>query len=136
MSDDASRREDALTSDHALAPDDDAAKAKEDVAKEAAREDVAKEIETKLELVGAVALLSVTAVVRALQARAPGELPEEQRQALVQVRDELRTALERVDAQLATGRPAGLDLSGLREKLARTLQALEQWPVGNESLPS
>ena len=106
------------------------------VEKDAAKEEAAKEIETKLELVGAVALVSVTAVVRALQARSPGELPEEQRQALVKVRDDLRTALERVDAQLATGRPAGLDLSGLREKLARTLQALEQWPLGSKNLPS
>lgn len=104
--------------------------------KDAAKEEAAKEIETKLELVGAVALVSVTAVVRALQARTPGELPEEQRQALIKVRDDLRTALERVDAQLATGRPAGLDLSGLREKLARTLQALEQWPLGSKNLPS
>jgi hypothetical protein len=111
---------------------EDAARAEQ----EAAKEEAAKEIETKLELVGAVALLSVTAVVRALQARTPGELPDEQRQALVKVRDDLRTALERVDAQLATGRPAGLDLSGLREKLARTLLALEQWPLGTESLPS
>lgn len=128
--------DDPATPENGPLPEGAAAAEKEAAEKEAAKEEAAKEIETKLELVGAVALLSVTAVVRALQARSPGELPEEQRQALTKVRDDLRTALERVDAQLATGRPAGLDLSGLREKLAKTLLALEQWPLGPENLPS
>lgn len=102
----------------------------------AADETTAHEIERKLELVGAVALLSVSAVMRALQARSPGELPDEQREALVKVRDDLRLALARVDAQLDTGEPTRLDLSGLREKLARTLRTLEAWPLAEETPPS
>ncbi|HEX2254391.1 MAG TPA: hypothetical protein VHQ65_14070 [Thermoanaerobaculia bacterium] len=102
----------------------------------ASDETTAHEIERKLELVGAVALLSVSAVMRALQTRSPGDLPEEQREALVKVRDDLRLALARVDAQLETGEPSRLDLSGLREKLDRTLRMLERWPLDEETPPS
>jgi hypothetical protein len=100
------------------------------------KSDVAKEIEAKLELVGAVALLSVTAVVKALQSQKAGELSEEQRAELVRVRQDLRLALERVDAQLATADVTGLDLTGLREKLSRTLRTLDEWPLEPSSLPS
>lgn len=99
---------------------------------DAAGSDAARQIEAKLELIGAIALLSVTTAVRSLQARAAqrgGELTHEERGELERVRSDLRTSLEALDAQMEESELAGVDLSGLREKVARTLRTLDQWPA-------
>lgn len=98
----------------------------------AAGSDAARQIEAKLELIGAIALLSVTTAVRSLEARAAqrgGELTQDERGELERVRTDLRTSLEALDAQMEEGELAGVDLSGLREKVARTLRTLDQWPA-------
>lgn len=94
--------------------------------------DAARQIEAKLELIGAIALLSVTTAMRSLEARAAqrgGELTQEERGELERVRSDLRTSLEALDAQMEESELAGVDLSGLREKVARTLRTLDQWPA-------
>ena len=102
-------------------------------ATDAARE--AKTLETSLDLLANIALLTITALKRVIQNRGPEGWTNEHEVQLNQVRTDIQTATEAVDRWMdeKTGEAGALDLSKLQNKLAGINQTLEQWPVSPPS---
>lgn len=87
--------------------------------------DSEKSVEQRLELLGTVALLTVTAVMKVVENQHP-VLTDEQREKLGLVRDDVTRALVAIDEHLAGTEPDGdnVDLTGLRDRLAQILESL------------
>jgi hypothetical protein len=93
-------------------------------------------LEARLELFATVALLGVTAVVRTLQTRGPASGSPEAAAQLREVRAQVQTALDSLDAYLAGEAEPTIDLGGLRRKLITIVRTLDEWPVGDANRPA
>jgi|GEM_PF-5101819 len=86
----------------------------------------AEALEKKLEMIGKAALVTVTMAVKASLARGGEGLSDAQRGELAEVREKLVTSLEALDAQSRVGGLAGVDLGGLRDKIVRSIEELDE----------
>ena len=95
-----------------------------------------KALATQLEMLGAVALATVTAVVKVVEKRRSGLLTPEEEEKIGDLRAHIESALAAVDEYTARTGQEAIDLGGLRERLVSILRTLPAQTADHDTPPS